>query len=206
MTSLFFGDWWSALDGANKVFWGIALVFSVLFVIQFVLSLVGLDFDGDADVDFSADVDTDTGYSLDTDFTVLSVRSIIAFFTFFGWTGVLILNNGGTTWAALGFASLAGLAAMFIVAYMMYLFSKMTQAGNIDMTKAVFNTGEVYLTVPANKQGFGKVHLKVEGSFREVEAVTNGDALPTGSAIRVIEVLEDNLLLVEPAKDFLSDS
>lgn len=205
MQLLFLGQWWNALDGAQQVFWAISIIFSVLFVIQFVLSLIGLDFDGDTDVDFGADAPDDMGssYTLDADFTILSVRSIIAFFTFFGWTGVLVLNGGGSTWAALGFASIAGLAAMFIVGYMMYLFSKLTQAGNVDLRNALYNTGEVYLTVPANKKGYGKVHVKVSGSLKELDAVTNGDALPTGSSIRIIEILDDNLLLVEQSKDFL---
>ncbi|MEO1624230.1 MAG: hypothetical protein AAFV25_03660, partial [Bacteroidota bacterium] len=202
---LFFGQWWSELDGVQQVFWGIALIFSVLFVIQFVLSLVGLDFDGDADGDFSGHADVDTGYSLDADFTLLSVRSIIAFFTFFGWTGVIVLNGGHGTWAALGFASIAGMAAMFIVGYLMYLFSKLTQEGNVDIKEALYNTGEVYLTIPANRGGYGKIHVKVSGSYQELDAVTSGDALPTGSSIRIVEILDDNLLLVEQAKDYLTE-
>ncbi|MEM9919372.1 MAG: hypothetical protein AAF990_14815 [Bacteroidota bacterium] len=206
MQLLFLGQWWSGLEGAQQVFWGIAIIFSVLFVIQFVLSLVGLDFDGDADMDFNTDSPGDSGgYSMDADFTILSVRSIIAFFTFFGWTGVLFLKNGGSTLVALIAASVAGLAAMFIVGYMMYLFSKLTQDGSIDIREALYNKGEVYLTIPANKKGYGKIHLKVSGSLQELDAVTSGDAIPTGTSIRVVEVLDDNLLLVEQAKDFLMD-
>ena len=197
------GDWWSSLTGIQQVFWGISIVFSVLFIIQFVLSLIGLDFDGDADMDISTDADADTGYSLDASFTILSVRSIIAFFTFFGWTGVLALNAGVSTISALLLASLSGFLAMFIVGYMIYMFSKLSQSGNIDITRALYKTGEVYLIVPANKNGYGKVHLKVQGILKEMDAVTDGDALPTGSSVRVIEVLNDNLLLVEPLENFM---
>jgi len=206
MILLILGDWWNSLSGAEQVFWAIAIVFTVLFIIQFVLSLIGLDFDGDADFDISTDAgDAGGGYSLDADFTLFSVRSIIAFFTFFGWTGVLVLGKGVKTWIALSAASLSGLVAMFIVGYMMYLFSKLTQEGNINIKNAINNTGEVYLTVPANKKGFGKIHLKIQGAFRELDAVTNGDALPTGASVRIVEVLEDNLLLVEPMRNFLGE-
>lgn len=199
------GEWWSSLNGIEQVFWGISIVFSVLFVIQFVLSLVGLDFDGDIDTDLSADVDTAGDYSLDTDFTLLSVRGIIAFFTFFGWTGVLVLNAGGGTLMALGLASLAGVAAMFIVGYMIYLFSKLTQEGNADLRDALFNVGEVYLTIPAQKNGYGKIHVKVQGALKEMDAITEGKTLPTGAAVKIIEILDDNLLLVEPAANFLKE-
>ncbi len=205
MVLLFLEDWWGPLSSTEKVFWGISLVFSVLFLIQFVVSLIGLDFDTDSDVDVHADVDTHSDYHLDPSFTILSVRSIIAFFTFFGWTGVLVLNAGGSVWAAIGFSSLAGLAAMFIVGYVIYLFTTLTEQGTTQLSKALYSTGEVYLSIPANKNGQGKVHIKIQGALKEVDAVTNGDALPTGSAIKVVEVIDDNLILVEQADFFLKN-
>ncbi|MEL6638593.1 MAG: hypothetical protein AAFW73_23010 [Bacteroidota bacterium] len=201
MITLFFGEWWQALSNTQQVFWGISLIFSVLFVIQFVFSLVGLDVDHDSDLHF--DTDTDHGYQLDGDFTLLSVRSIIAFFTFFGWTGVIALNKGLSTLAALSFSTVSGLIAMSIVGYLMYLFSRLSQAGNINVNDALFNTGEVYLAIPSNRNGQGKVHVRIKGSLREMDAVTEGDSLPTGSSVRVVEVLNDELLLVEPVNEFL---
>ncbi len=199
MMLLFLEEWWGPLSSTEKVFWSISLIFSVLFLIQFVLSLIGLDFNTDADVD-GVHVPSDTG--LDTDFTILSVRSIIAFFTFFGWTGVLIIGRGGSIWTVIIFSVLAGIAAMFIVGYMMFQFSKLTEAGNADLKDTLYQTGEVYLSIPANKNGHGKIHIKLQGAIKEFDAVTDGDALPTGSAVKVVEVLDRNLLLVEVADQF----
>lgn len=193
MILLNLGDWWIALSGPEQAFWGIAIVSSILFVIQFVFSLIGLD----ADVD----VDADGDFELDADFSIFSVRSIIAFFTFFGWAGVIILNNGGSIWKAIGFATGAGTVAMVLVSYMIYLFFKLSQEGNIDINNALFNIGKVYLTIPPEEKGEGKIHLIIENSMREMNAITqNKEPLPTGSEIRVIEVINDNLLLVEPLK------
>ncbi len=205
MMFLFLEDWWGPLSSTEKVFWGISLVFSVLFLIQFVVSLIGLDFDTDSDVDVHADIETHSDYHLDPSFTLLSVRSIIAFFTFFGWTGVLVLNAGGSVWTAIGFSGLAGFAAMFIVGYVIYLFTTLTEQGTVNLSKALYSTGEVYLSIPANKNGHGKVHIKIQGALKEVDAVTNGDALPTGSAIKVVEIIDDNLILVEQADYFLKN-
>ena len=203
MLLLVFGDWWSALNGTQQMFWGISIIFSVLFVIQFVLSLIGLDFEGETDFDVSTDTDSDHGYSLDPSFTLFSVRSIIAFFTFFGWTGVLALNAGlGTTMAVIC-ASASGFLAMAIVGYMMYLFSKLGEAGNVDLNDALFQTGEVYLTIPAGKRAVGKIHINIQGTMKEMDAITEGKTLATGSAIRVVEVVDENLLLVESVDTFL---
>ena len=201
MLFLFLGNWWNALANIEQVFWGISIIFSILFIIQFVLSLIGLDFDHDVDADMDMDVAHADGYHMDSDFTLLSVRSIIAFFTFFGWTGVLVLNAGGTLFATLGFSTMSGLASMFIVGYMMYAFSKLEQHGNMDITEALYNTGEVYLPIPSNKTGQGKIHITIQGSIREMDAITMGSLLPTGSPVRVVEIVNNELLVVEPVKE-----
>lgn len=183
---------WDALSTIQQVFWGISIVFSVLFVIQFVLSLIGLDFDGDADGDFGG------ADGMDADFALFSVRSIIAFFTFFGWTGIAALNYGvGSTLSVL-FATLSGFSAMFVVAYLFYLFIKLQSSGTLKLENALGELGQVYLVIPGDKTGTGKVQMKVQGSLRELDAITDGQTIPTGSPIRVIDVLEDGMLLVEP--------
>ncbi len=198
-----FGDWWSSLDGTQQMFWGISIIFSVLFIIQFVLSLIGLDFDSDTDFEVNTDTDTEGGYSLDPSFTLFSVRSIIAFFTFFGWTGILALNAGMGTTMAVVMASAAGFAAMAVVGYMMYLFSKLGESGNVDLNDALFQIGEVYLTIPAGKRAQGKIHINIQGVMKEVDAITEGKTLSTGSRIRVVDILDDNLLVVESVETFL---
>ena len=71
------------------------------------------------------------------------------------------------------------------------------------MNDALFQTGEVYLTIPETKRGQGKVHINIQGSMREMDAITEGKKLPTGATVRVIEVIDEKILLVEPVKTFL---
>jgi membrane protein implicated in regulation of membrane protease activity len=195
------GAWWELLTGAEKAFYGIAIVSSILFLIQFILNLIGLDADTDVDIDLDLDVDADLdpGFSLDADFSLLSIRSIIAFFTFFGWAGVMTLNRGGGLWVAITFATLSGFAAMFVVAYMMFKFSQLDSSGTLDIRHAIENSGEVYLRIPEKSTGTGLIHVKVDGTIREFQATTHGKALPTGAKIKVLDVLENNILLVENA-------
>jgi hypothetical protein len=184
-------EWWATLTAAHQVFWFIAIVFSVLFFIQFILVLLGVDgHDGDMEVD------GETG-DFEHEFSALSVRSIIAFFTFFGWTGVLAINNGLSVLVAIIMASVAGMAAMFIVAYLMYKFAQLEQSGTLNLYNALDQEGEVYLSIPEGGKGRGKIHLKVDGRMREMDAVTDGLELKTGSAIKVVEILDDNVLKVE---------
>ncbi|HLF63078.1 MAG TPA: hypothetical protein VI603_04985 [Saprospiraceae bacterium] len=189
-------EWWQLLSPAQHVFWIIALLFSVLFIIMFGLSLLGLNTDSDADVE--VDHGSAHDFSVDKDFSAFSIRSIIAFFTFFGWTGVYLLSQGRGLVFATAISALAGSTAMFVVAYMIYKFAQMEKSGTVDVLNALEQTGEVYLSIPQNLEGKGKIHIVVDGSLHEFDAETKGQSLMTGSQVRVVEILENEVLLVEP--------
>lgn len=183
-------EWWETLAAAHQVFWFIAIIFSVLFLIQFILLIIGLDSDS-SDFDHAGDVG-----SFEHEFSALSVRSIIAFFTFFGWTGVLAMNNELGIWISVILSSATGLMAMFIVAFLMFKFSQLEQSGTLNLYNAIDQQGEVYLTIPGQHNGRGKVNLLIDGRLREMDAVTDGDVLKTGATVKVIEILDDNVLKV----------
>lgn len=193
-------QWWQALSGTQQVFWMIAGVSSALFIVFFGLSLLGMDSDTDVDSDIEIDVDHDTGhdFSIDKDFSALSLRSIVAFLTFFGWTGVYLLAQGRSVVFAIVAALLVGLAAMFVVAYMIFKFAQMEKSTTVNIYNALDHTAEVYLSIPQRLEGKGKVHLVVDGSLHEFDAETKGDLLPSGSQVKVIDVTEDQVLIVEP--------
>ncbi len=198
MIVLFLGNWWGDLSNTQQIFWTIAIVFSILLLIQMALSMIGMelhDIDGDASGDHG-DV------SVDADFHLLSVRSIIAFFTLFGWAGVLLLNSGKAILTTVLLSSVAGFIAMITVAYLLYLFAKLGESGNVDLRDAIFQTGQVYLSIPPAKSGQGKVHIEIQGALKELDAITEGNGLPTGSQVRILEILDDNLLLVESIEQF----
>ncbi len=192
-------DWWNALQSMEQIFWGIAIVSSVLFVIQFGLSLFGLDFESDVDVDIEAG---GADFSLDPSFALLSVRSLIAFATFFGWAGVLALGGGYAKTMVMVWAFIAGFSAMILVAYLMYFFSRLSQEGNANVQDLLFENGSVYLTIPGHRKGAGKVHVILANSLREMNAVTEGEELASGKNVKIVEIIENNILVVEPIEIF----
>lgn len=187
-------QWWETLSSAHQVFWFIAIVFSILFLIQLIMLIMGLDGDSTDGIDHPADHS-----GVEHEFSALSVRSIIAFFTFFGWTGVLAMNNHLGIWLSVMCSAIAGLAAMFVVAWLMFKFSQLEQSGTLNLYHALDQTGEVYIPVPPNKSGRGRITLLIDGRSREMDAVTEGEMLKTGQQVRVTDILEDNILLVEAA-------
>ena len=80
----------------------------------------------------------------------------------------------------------------------------MQQAGNINVFKsAVGCEGKVYLAIPGEHSGSGKVQITINNAVREYEAVTDGPALATGASIRVVDVISADTLLVEPIESII---
>ncbi len=186
-------SWWAELTDLQKIYWAIAIVFSVLLVIQFVLSMTGID--ADTDADFNTDVPSD---GLDASFTIFSFRGLMAFLAFFGWTGVVVLGAGGSPFLAMTLGFVNGLISMLLVAYIIYFFLQMQHSGTMHLDNAIGQQGEVYLLIPPTQSGKGKISIKIQGTLRELDAVTAGKAIPTGTKIEVVELLDDGILLVKP--------
>ena len=193
-TRLLIMQWWDELTTIHQIFWGIALVFTILFIIQFIMSLIGLDYDSDIEIGgdtLEGDMDFDHSFQL------FSLRSIIAFFSFFGWIGLFVLNRSEQVWLAVFLAVMGGFIAMTTVAYLMYLMTKLEEEGNVHIKNAIHESGEVYLTIPGKETGRGKIHVNIQGALKEVDAITKGKELPTGTKIKVVDIINKNTVLVE---------
>lgn len=194
-------NWWFHLSGAEQVFWAIAVIFTILFTIQFVISLIGLDFDSDLDVE-GGHIEAHGGdFDVDPSFTLFSVRSIIAFFTFFGWVGVIGLSNEVSLPMAVILSTVSGLIAMFFVAIILYQLVKLSEEGTVHIDEALGKYGEVYIPIPAKRGGKGKVTVEFDNKLMELNAVTEGPLLATGTIVYVFKVFENNTLLVGEIKN-----
>lgn len=193
MLILSLNDWWMTLAGLEKFFWIMAVLSSAIFLIVFVASLLGID--SDADVDLDMDVDTDVG---DADFPVFSLKAVTAFFTFFSWTGVLLTGEGRSLWEIIPYSIISGLLAMALVVILLKKFADFTESGTADPLDLIFEKGDVYIPIPPNQSGRGKVHVTHNKALREMYAVTTDETpLSTGEKVRILEILPENTLLVE---------
>ncbi|WP_202708197.1 hypothetical protein [Sporosalibacterium faouarense] len=199
-------EWWSNIPAFERIFWYFAIPFTVLFSIQAILTLLGVGGGGEFDVDDGSgmgdfDGDDGGGFQDGGSFPVFTIKNFIIFFTVFGWTGIAATNSGLNNVVTVILAVLLGLIVMFIVAGIFYFMSRMTESGNISLRNAVNNYGEVYLTIPGKRSGMGKVQMKIQGSIREVDAMTDDNKISTGSTVKIIDIINDSILLVERIKD-----
>ena len=199
---------WDALTAIEKLFWFIAIPFSIIFVIQMILTFIG--FGGGAtdpgaetpgmngDMPANGHESTHSNEDAGPGFSFFTIRNFIAFFTVFSWSGLAFTHAGYSLVLTILWSILIGLIAMLLISSLFYFAMNMTSSGNVSVQNAIGATGKVYLPIKASKGGIGKVHVTFQGSVREMQAITNENTdLPTNTIIRVTAIADDNILLVE---------
>ena len=202
----FLQAWWDALPLFQKTLWIIAVPSSVLTLLQVILEIIGFGADH-TDGDIPSDGSTDAGGVDQADAThhgatglkLFTVKGLIIFFTAFSWLGIASHHAGFPAILAAAIGGLTGLAFMFLFAWIFAMLGKITESGNTRITNALYQHGEVYLRIPGHRQGAGKVMVAYQGALRELRAVTDGDDLPTGTAVQVLDILDSETVIVGKA-------
>lgn len=189
-------EWWTTLDLFMKILWCIAIASSLIFIVETVLTFIGADVDFDADADFDMPDGTFEG---DPSMNLYTFRNLVNFLLGMSWTAILLKDQIASKALLMVIAFVAGAILVAAVMLMFKWLSKMQQSGNIDVMKdAEGCNGKVYLTVPAERAGTGKVQITINGAVREYDAVTDSEQdLKTGKAIKVVEAIDNSTLLVE---------
>lgn len=172
-----------------------AILGTFVFVLRLVLTTVGV-----------AGVDLDLGHGdighgdPGEAFKIVSFQAIAAFAMGFGWAG--LGGYRGMGWSmplslVIGLGGGVGMAWMLGTA--MRSMHKLQSSGNIEIADAAGCEGDVYLGVPAPGGGRGQVRVSVSGRQRIYNAVSEGEALATGTRVRVVRVNGDHTLTVARA-------
>lgn len=191
-------EWWASLSVIMKVLWGVTLSASLIFIIESILTFIGADADSSFDIDSPTDVDVPSDVAGTSGMNLYTFRNLVNFVLGFGWTMILMHEKIQSRAVLVLLAAFVGAGLVAAVMYMFKWLSSMQQSGNIDVFKtAVGCQGKVYLTIPGERSGTGKVQISINQSVREYDALTDGDTIKTGTAIKVVEVIDGHTLVVE---------
>lgn len=190
------GDFLNALSTMEKVYFFVGLAGTVFFLLQTVFTFFDLGDSFDLDSDFDGDLDTDLSFfGLSMPLHLFTIRGIVGFVMVFGWAGFGFSQAGLHPALVLFLSLFAGFLMMLIIAVIYYGVSKLTTEGNVNIMDAIGKEGQVYLTIPGEKQGMGKVHLILNGSLREYDAITLKESIKTGEIVKVVDVINETLVV-----------
>ena len=183
------------------------LIGATLMVLQFLLSLLGLghlhDFGGHEAHDVHADQHGEHEGEGSWFTSLLTFRTLTAALTFFGLAGLAGYRQWGAEgWpVTLAVAVAGGGGALLLVGSLMRWLRRQTTSGTVHIDRAVGRSATVYLTVPGQKAGAGKVQVCVQNRTMEYQAVTPDRELPTGAKVVVVGVVNSDTVEVVPATD-----
>lgn len=188
--------WFESLSTSEKIYFIIAVVASILLVIQIVLMLFSLggasdmDFDGDFD-GVDGDMDADGGLSFFT------IKGMTAFFALGGWCGfAAAMGLPGNVWAPILIAVATGTVALLGVGFAMRGIARMQCSGNIVKHKLVGQSATVYVSIPEGRKGRGKIVLTAQDTYLEIDAMTDDEErIPVDTRVKIVEYNEDFALV-----------
>lgn len=156
----------------------------VLFILMFIMSIVGIGHDAECDCEVH-----DGGIG---EVSIISIKGIIAFITFYGLSGICFKVPGWGGWII---SVISGVVMMFVTAAVIALIVKLQHSGNVAPESLVGCAGKVYLSIPGEGKSGGQVSVTLPGSTRVVAAVAD-EALETGAAVVVEQYLGEDLYKV----------
>lgn len=214
-------EWWDALNLLQQIFLCAAIPFTIVLIIQTILTFIGIGGHGDAD---TADMDSDTDFdpagaadghfdgidhadgTLDghpddvnaavAGFRFFTIRGLVAFFCIFGWMGYVLGETALPVPLTVLISIAAGLLAMLAIGLMFYAARRLQDSGNLRFSNAVGSAAQVYIPIPAKRIGRGKVMVLIQERLVEAEAITDEETkLKTGETVQVIGNIGNTLIV-----------
>jgi len=178
-------------DPILRTFWYIAIPCSIIFLIQTVMTFAGVDASDGTSADFDSDL---TG--TDAPFQLFSLRNLINFLLGFSWTGISFYGTISSPVILIIVSFAVGILFLYLFFVIIKQVQKLAEDNSFNITNTLNKTAEVYLTIPPNKSGKGKIMISVNGAYHELEAMTEHEKLSSGAVVKVIKI-ENNIPIVE---------
>ncbi len=180
------------LDTLLKTFWFVAIPTSLVFIIQTVMTFLGSDTSDGIEADFDGDLN-----AAEAPFQLFSLRNLINFLLGFSWTGISFYTTISNKPLLIFVSLVIGVSFVYLFFLVIRQVQKLAEDNSFKISNTLNKTAEVYLTIPENKSGKGKIMISVNGAFHEMEAMTENDKIQSGSIVKVVKIENNNILIVE---------
>lgn len=180
------------LEPLLKMFWYIALPSSLFFVGQTIMTFMGSDASDGIDADFDGDL-----VGADAPLQLFSLRNLVNFLLGFSWAGISFYSSIENKALLIVLALLVGVLFVGLFFSIIRQIQKLAENNSFKIHETLNKSAEVYLQIPANKSGKGKIMISIRGSFHELDAITEQEEIKRGAIVKVVRIESDNLLVVE---------
>ena len=177
------------LSWAEQLLWVAAVVFTILLSIFLIMQFFNEEHDHS-----------------ETRPKITGARFILTFFTFWAWTSLL-----AHIWEPGLLISLVdGLPFGILAALFPYLILRLrkpvkkivpSNRPEFNYQEALTSTGEVLQYIPPHQEGLGRVHLNLRKAPYALDAVSIGAEIRPGDSVRVVDIVDDHILVVEPLQN-----
>ena len=175
---------WNNWSSFEQLMICIALFFTLIFIIQVVLTFSGFSIDS---------FDTFGGLG-DDGVSFFTIRNMVSFFACLGWTAFILSGYDISQSVSFIAGSVVGLFAMFLNFIVIRAISKLSENNAFDIKATIGAYGTTYTPITLEKPGL--VHISYGGGLHEVYAKSDTN-IPSHTPIVVAEVLGSNLVLVK---------
>jgi hypothetical protein len=188
------------------IFQASAAIGVTLIVCQFLMSLAGMGGGhGDTDAGHAEygghdghDGATGDEHGSTWAFGELTLRTISAALAFFGLTGMAARSAEAPPIFAVIAAVASGLAAFVVVSWLFRFIRTLNADGTVSIKQARDRMAKVYVAIPGEMKGAGKIQVEIAGRTLEYKAQTLGAALATGTPVRIVDLLSHDTVEVVP--------
>jgi hypothetical protein len=179
----------SGADIYLKTFWYIAIPVSTIFIVQTILTFAGI---GEVEVDG----DTEMSHVGGT-FELFTLRNIINFLLGFSWAGIGFYNSIENKILLIIASLLVGVIFVAIFFYLIQQMKRLEEDNTFDINQIMGLEASVYLRIPKQNEGSGKIHVSHQGSMHELEAISSDGMIPTGETVLITNIGIDQIITVQ---------
>ena len=173
------------ITGIDIMFAAMALIGTFLFIIFFILVLIG---------DFTSGI-FDFEMSPEGIFQLFTLQGLLSFIMMFGWIG-LAASQDYNAFIAILAGTISGIFSMYMVGKVFSMMKSLEQDNTVEHSQAIGARGTVYRTI--NPGQSGQVQVEYQGALRTESAIAKDEKikLETGKFVKVVDVIAEKMIVV----------
>jgi hypothetical protein len=176
---------WIHLSTFEKTLWGLAIPFTVFFILQTLSTVFGFLDDDNLD---------STESELLSD--VFTIRNIVSFFLGFSWGALAFIKPESGILLPTISGMIIGLLMVAVNMLLLKIFAALQSSGSLNLNKALGQHATVTVQISPNNSNYGKVRVSIRGRSVEIEAFTKDKtAISEGASVTIDKILGSQFLV-----------